>query len=148
MHITNKISGIFHKFATKEFPSTIQNIINSGYVNILGLNMSEFENPSSYKTLNKLFTRELKVARDIDNSIDNFIAPADSFVTEANAIENNTALQIKGMKYSVNKLLTDEISSKNIEKLDNGNFMNFYLSPKARRSFYWKWKSYYRVQNK
>ena len=130
MHITNKISKVFHKIATKEFPSSIQNIINNGYVNILGLDMSEFNDPSSYKTLNKLFTRELRVPRDIDNSLDNFISPADSFVTEAGEIKDDTVLQIKGMSYSVKELLTNNIDTNSVLKLEGGSFMNFYLSPK------------------
>jgi len=130
MHITNKISNIFHKFATKEFPKTIQNFINNGYVNILGLDMSEFEKASTYTTLNKLFTRELKVQREIDTDEKHFISPADSFVSESGDIEDETACQIKGMSYSVKELLTQEITYDNFEKLKNGTFMNFYLSPK------------------
>jgi len=130
MHITNKISNVFHKFATKEFPKTIQNFINNGYVNILGLDMSEFEKASTYKTLNKLFTRELKVEREIDTNEQHFISPADSFVSESGDIQDQTACQIKGMSYSVKELLTEEIIYDNFEKLKNGTFMNFYLSPK------------------
>jgi len=130
MHITNKISNLFHKFATKEFPQSIQNFINNGYVNLLGLDMSEFEKPSSYKTLNKLFTRELKVERKFNTNEDKFISPADSFVSESGDIKNETACQIKGMSYSVKELLTEEILYDNFEKLKNGTFMNFYLSPK------------------
>jgi phosphatidylserine decarboxylase len=130
MHITNKISNQFHKFATKEFPQTIQNIINNAYVNILGLDMSEFADANSYKTLNKLFIRELKVPRKIDTNEKNFISPTDSFVTESGYIKDETACQIKGMSYSVKELLTQEIIYDNLEKLKNGTFMNFYLSPK------------------
>jgi len=130
MHITNKISNIFHKFATKEFPRFIQNFINNGYVNILGLNMDEFEKVNTYKTLNKLFTRELKIPREIDTNEKHFISPADSFVSESGDIKDETACQIKGMSYSVKELLTEEIVFDNFQKLKNGSFMNFYLSPK------------------
>ncbi|BFU77391.1 phosphatidylserine decarboxylase [Arcobacter sp. 15-2] len=130
MHITNKISNLFHKFATKEFPKSIQNFINNGYVNLLGLDMKEFDAPSSYKTLNQLFTRELKIEREYSKDENTFISPADSFVSESGNIENETACQIKGMKYSVKELLTQEILYDNFEKLKNGTFMNFYLSPK------------------
>ena len=130
MHITNKISNLFHKFATYEFPKTIQSIINNGYVKILGLDMREFKDPSSYKTLNKLFTRELNTPRQMDHSLDTFISPADSFVSQCGTIDNETACQIKGMSYSVRDLLTDDILYDDFEKLKNGSFMNFYLSPK------------------
>jgi phosphatidylserine decarboxylase len=130
MHITNKISNVFHKFATREFPKTIQNCINNAYVNILGLDMSEFKKPTEYKTLNKLFTREFQIPRQINLDEKKFISPADSFVTESGDIKNETACQIKGMSYSVRELLTEEILYDNFEKLKNGTFMNFYLSPK------------------
>jgi phosphatidylserine decarboxylase len=39
-------------------------------------------------------------------------------------------MQIKGMNYNVEKLLTNHISSENIQRLEDGNYMNFYLSPK------------------
>lgn len=130
MHITNKISHLFHKFATYEFPKTIQNIINNGYVRLLGLDMKEFKDPSSYKTLNKLFTREFNNHRDIDHSLDSFISPTDSFVTQCGKIKDEVALQIKGMKYSIRELLTNEIHYDNFEKLQNGSYANFYLSPK------------------
>jgi len=130
MHLTNKISNIFHKFATKEFPKPIQNFINSSYVNLLGLDMKEFLPPSSYNTLNQLFTRELKTPREFDKSLDTFISPADSFVTQCGDIEDNVVLQIKGMKYNIKELLTDEVFYDDLEKLKNGKYMNFYLSPK------------------
>ena len=128
MHITNKISKTFHKFATKEFARPIQSFINNAYVKILGLDMGEFNDPSSYPTLNKLFTRELRVPRDIDSTLDNFISPSDSFVTEQGKIKDNTALQIKGMSYSVKELLTNNFEEQNLSKLDDGEFINFYLT--------------------
>jgi phosphatidylserine decarboxylase len=129
-HITNIISNYFYKFATTAFPSFIQNIINNGYVKILGLNMSEFKDPNSYKTLNKLFTRALIIPRKFDTTHNNFISPADSFISEAGDIKKDIALQIKGMRYSIKQLLTSKIDDSNLNKIINGSFMNMYLSPK------------------
>jgi len=130
MHLTNKISTLFHKFASYEFPKTIQSFINRGYVNILGLDMKEFKDPTQYNTLNKLFTRELNVQRAIEHSLDTFISPCDSFVTQCGDIEEESVLQIKGMQYNLKELLTDEIFYDDFEKVKNGKYMNFYLSPK------------------
>lgn len=130
MHITNKISRYFYKFASKEFPRPIQSFINNGYVKLLGLNMNEFENPSAYKTLNQLFTRALVKPRKFDISDENFICVADSYVSAQGAIKKGIAFQIKGMNYSIERLFTKHVDCENIEKLKNGNFMNFYLSPK------------------
>ncbi len=130
MHITNKISNAFHKFATKQFSKPVQSFINKAYVNLLGLDMREFNDPASYESLSALFTRELRVPRDIDSTLDSFISPADSFVTQCGDVKEDTALQIKGMSYSVKELITNNFEQQNVEKLHTGKYMNFYLSPK------------------
>ena len=129
MHITNLISQYFGKFAKKEFPSFFQEIINASYVKLMKLNMSEFKNAKYYKSLNALFTRELIIKRNIDETKDIVISPTDSLITECGKLQNDTALQIKGMEYSVEELLT-YYCTENFERVKNGSFMNFYLSPK------------------
>jgi len=129
MHITNIISQYFGKFAKTEFPTFIQKFINNTYVKTLKLNMSEFRNPKFYKSLNDLFTRELAIPRQIDKNEDVFISPTDSLVTQCGTLKKDLLLQIKGMEYSVEEMLTYNCAN-NFEKVKNGNFMNFYLSPK------------------
>ena len=129
-HITNKISTLFYRFATKEFTPKIQNIINKTYIKLMKLDMSDFSDSSNYKTLNKLFTRELVKERKIKNSDNNFISPCDSLITAQGDLSDSIALQIKGMNYSVKELLTSYIDEKLLLKISNGKFMNFYLSPK------------------
>ena len=129
MHITNLISLYFGKFAKKEFLSPVQKLINSSYVRLMGLNMSEFKHPRYYKSLNDLFTRELIIKRVIDENKNTIISPTDSLITQCGQIQNDIALQIKGMQYSIEELLTYYCSS-NFEKIKDGSFMNFYLSPK------------------
>ena len=106
MHITNLISLYFGKFAKKEFLSPVQKLINSSYVRLMGLNMSEFKHPRYYKSLNDLFTRELIIKRVIDENKNTIISPTDSLITQCGQIQNDIALQIKGMQYSVEELLT------------------------------------------
>ena len=91
--------------------------------------MAEFKHPRYYKSLNDLFTRELIIKREIDKDKDSIISPTDSFITECGTLKDDTALQIKGMEYSVEELLT-YYCSENFEKVKNGSFMNFYLAPK------------------
>ncbi|PUE67148.1 phosphatidylserine decarboxylase [Arcobacter lacus] len=129
MHISNLMSQYFGKFAKKEFPSPIQKIINLSYVKLMKLNMIEFKHPRYYKSLNELFTRELIIKREIDKNKDSIISPTDSLITECGTLKEDIALQIKGMEYSVEELLT-YYCSENFEKVKNGSFMNFYLSPK------------------
>ncbi len=129
MHITNVISQYFGKFAKAQFPSFIQRFINRTYVSSLGLNMGEFKNAKFYKSLNDLFTRELVIPRQIDKSKNTFISPTDSFVTQCGTLEKDLLLQIKGMEYSVEEMLTFNCAD-NYERMNNGSYMNFYLSPK------------------
>ncbi|WP_320035301.1 phosphatidylserine decarboxylase [Halarcobacter sp.] len=129
MHITNIISQYFGKFAKFEFPLFIQKFINGAYVKFLGLNMSEFRNPKFYKSLNDLFTRELAIPREIDKDKDCFISPTDSLITQCGNLEDDLLLQIKGMEYSVEEMLTYNCAN-NFAKVKNGSYMNFYLSPK------------------
>lgn len=129
MHITNLISLYFGKFAKKEFLSPIQKLINSSYVRLMGLNMSEFKHARYYKSLNDLFTRELIIKRVIDENKNIIISPTDSLITQCGEIKNDIALQIKGMQYSIEELLT-YYCSLNFKKIKDGSFMNFYLSPK------------------
>ena len=129
MHITNIISQYFGKFAKTQFPLFIQKFINNTYVKTLGLNMSEFRNPKFYKSLNDLFTRELAIQREINKDQDIFISPCDSLVTQCGTLEKELLLQIKGMEYSVEEMLTYNCAN-NFEKVKNGSYMNFYLSPK------------------
>ena len=128
MHITNLISQYFGKFAKTEFPDFFQKIVDNVYVKIFKIDMSEFRNAKYYKSLTDLFTRELAIPRQIDENDKHIISPADSFITEAGQLNGETLLQIKGMQYSVEELLTF-YAAKDFDKLNNGSYMNFYLAP-------------------
>ena len=128
-HLTSAASQLFGKFASKPFPKPVQNFINAGYVKLMGLDMSEFNEPSSYETLNKLFTRHLREPRDFNTDDAIMISPCDALVSECGKIHDFTSLQIKGMKYKVDELLGSHIDGPNKHKIKNGRFINFYLSP-------------------
>ena len=129
-HITSIISQCFGKFASKEFPTWIQKFINNSYVSLMGLDMSEFHSPSTYKSLNALFTRKLKVDRKYSLEAEDFISPCDSKITECGTIEDDYALQIKGMRYKCADFIGDEFTQNEKSIIDNGTFVNLYLSPK------------------
>jgi len=95
----------------------------------MGLDMSEFDKPSSYKSLNALFTRELKQNRELPSDEDTIIAGVDALITEFGVIEDATSYQIKGMSYNIQELF-GEYHQNVIEKLEGGEFVNYYLSPK------------------
>ena len=129
-HFTSLISQIFGKFASKEFPRWFQNIVNRSYVKLMGLDMSEFYPPSHYRSLNALFTRKLREPREFSLDADDFIAPCDALITELGRVKNDYALQIKGMRYKVSELLGDLIPQESKAKMEGGEFVNFYLSPR------------------
>ncbi len=128
-HFTSVISNIFGKFASKAFPSLMQHTINASYVKLMGLDMSEFREPSCYKTLNKLFTRALETPRTIPEGKLKLLSGVDALITDAGTITEGRAYQIKGMSYSIEKLF-GENHKEALKSLEGGEFMNFYLSPK------------------
>ena len=129
-HITSLISQNFGKFASKEFSPWFQNIVNNTYVGLMGLDMSEFYDRSTYKSLNALFTRKLREDREYSIEESDFISPCDSFITECGDLNDEDALQIKGMRYDTYQLLGDNFSQDEKDIINNGKFVNFYLSPK------------------
>ena len=129
-HITSLASQIFGKFASKAWPSPVQKFINAGYVKLMGLDMQEFQHPSSYKTLNALFTRHLKAQRHFNTDGDILISPCDALITECGKVHDFKAFQIKGMAYVVDELLGEHVDAQNRHRIKNGRFVNFYLSPR------------------
>jgi len=123
-------SRMFGCFASKKFPICVQKIINKTYVKLMKVDLSECSEASSYKSLNALFTRELKIKREIDTNEDSFISPCDSFISECGDIEEQKALQIKGHEYRVRELLSNFVQKEEKDRLIDGKYINFYLSPK------------------
>ncbi|QOP45601.1 phosphatidylserine decarboxylase [Sulfurimonas paralvinellae] len=129
-HVTSAISQIFGKFASKEFPKWFQNIVNQSYVKLMGLDMSEFHAPNSYKSLNALFTRHLREPRKFSLAAEDFISPCDSLISACGGLVDDYALQIKGMRYKTDDLLGNNFTQSEKDAVCDGDFINFYLSPK------------------
>jgi len=129
-HITSSLSKVFGRFASKKHSPSVQNLINRTYVSMMGLDMSDFKSPQSYETLNALFTRHLNTPRAFSNDSADIISPCDSLVTEAGVMNADKALQIKGMSYSVDAFLGENISDEYKNRIHGGDYINFYLSPR------------------
>lgn len=129
-HITSAISQAFGRFASKAHTKGFQALINRTYVRTMGLDMSEFDAPESYPTLNDLFTRRFRTPRPFAADSKAMISPCDALITECGTIENTLALQIKGMSYSVDEVLGSHIDASSKEAVHDGVFVNFYLSPR------------------
>lgn len=122
MIFAHEISRAFGAFARTRF-GIFQRLINSAYVRLMGLDMSEFRSAGEYRNLNELFTRRLEVPRHIDRKNDSFISPCDGKVLACGVGQGDMAMSIKGHTYSVYELLDRE--------LDGGfSYVNIYLSPK------------------
>ena len=128
-HFTSIISQKFGTFASKAFSPVVQHIINASYVKLMGLDMSEFREPSSYKTLNKLFTRALEKPRALPTDTSLLLCGVDARVSDAGTITKGRAYQIKGMSYAIEGLF-GSYHKEVVEKVEGGEFINFYLSPK------------------
>ncbi len=129
-HITSAISQIFGKFANKKFSKGVQTFINKSYINLMSLDMSEFQEASSYESLNALFTRKLNQKREFSHGEKDFISPCDAWISECGDLKKEYALQIKGMEYKTDEFLGEEFSQEEKSLIYDGKFINFYLSPK------------------
>ena len=127
---TNTLSRLFGKFAAHEFPAWFQRIVNMVYVRIFKIDLTEFAPLESYPSLNALFTRTFKVPRTIESNPKAIISPSDSLITEVGVVTQDSALQIKGMAYSVSELLIkDMLNVKSDNTTEGFGFVNLYLSP-------------------
>lgn len=129
-HFTSALSQTFGRFASKAHGKTFQKMINRTYVRSMGLDMSDFDAPESYPTLNALFTRKFRHKRTFSTDQKDMISPCDSLITECGIIKEDLALQIKGMSYSVDGVLGEGITEESKKSVHNGLFVNFYLSPR------------------
>jgi phosphatidylserine decarboxylase len=127
-HYTSAISRLFGRFAAKEFSKGFQKFINKSYVKLMGLDMSAFEAPESYPSLNRLFTRALVLNRTFDATPDVVISPCDGRISDAGYIHHGQAHQIKGMSYDTAALLGAKYG-KDMERIEGGAYINLYLSP-------------------
>lgn len=127
---TSCLSRAFGKFAGCKFPKPIQKIVNKAYIKMMKVDLNEFAPYETYESLNALFTRQLVKPREFDKNENVLISPCDAFISEKGIIKAFQALQIKGFIYKINELLGERIDTKNKEKLEDGEYLNFYLSPK------------------
>lgn len=99
------ISRIFGVIAAVKFPKFIQNFINRKYVEFFKIDMSEFDPPQSYASLNALFTRRLLRPREIATDETAFISPSDGVIFESGTCADLRAFSVKGCEYSLSELL-------------------------------------------
>lgn len=124
------VSRIFGSFASKKFPPFLQKVLNSTYVKLMKVDLSETLPAQNYSSLNELFTRALRVPREFTADEDEFISPCDAYISECGELKGEKALQIKGHSYRVREFLGDYVLKRDKDRLKDGKYINFYLSPK------------------
>ncbi|MBE0495007.1 MAG: phosphatidylserine decarboxylase [Campylobacterales bacterium] len=129
-HYTSLLSRWFGVFAATHFPKPLQTLINRAYVWAFKLDMGDFLAPSAYVSLTRLFTRSLVRPRHLEGDKGCYISPCDAKVSACGHIAHGMALQIKGMEYSVGKLLGEYVPKHYAKALEGGEFFNLYLSPR------------------
>jgi phosphatidylserine decarboxylase len=123
-------SRLFGHLAALKFPAFIMQPIIKKYIGIFDINTDEIEKPvDKYKSLSSFFIRNLKSgARIIDKDENTLTSPVDCLLISFGKVDESlSALQIKGRRYSVERLLNGKFDT---NLLKDGYYFQFYLSPK------------------
>ncbi len=122
----NLISFLVGALFRLKWPGPLEGLVVKGFARIFKIDMSEAEHRiDHYKTIEDLFTRKLKDgARPIASG--RVVSPADGYLSRSLPITVGMALQVKGMEYSVDELIT---GSTNESGIDWDWFQTVYLAP-------------------
>lgn len=108
-----------------------KNLLISRFVSHFNVNLTEAEETSArnYVCFNAFFTRALKPgARPQPEDSNAISSPVDARVSEAGIITNETLIQAKGRRYSLQALLGGDPDLAG--RFRNGHFATLYLSPR------------------
>ncbi|RYZ59123.1 MAG: phosphatidylserine decarboxylase [Proteobacteria bacterium] len=121
----NAISWLTGKISEVKLPKSLQTSLNSGFAKVFGIDVAEAEKPiSEYASIEDFFTRKLKIgARPIAGEL---CSPADGILSVSGPAENATAIQAKGLTYSLKELMFGENST---ETVSLRAWATIYLAP-------------------
>ena len=109
----------------------IKNTFIKTFQMMYDVNMQEAcnEDGSSYPSFNSFFVRSLKPeCRPIDKNINSVISPVDGSVSQLGNVKSGKLIQAKGMYFNLLEFLAN--NKPIYEKMKEGMFSTFYLSPK------------------
>lgn len=132
----NSISRSAGKIAQIEFPRALQKALNRLFVHITKIDLQDCAPIDSYRSIQALFTRELRTKRALPEGKRPLISPADSTLLQQGRIRRGQIIHVKGQGYKVSDLLTEQIDQKMVDQLEEGFFMNFYLAPHNYHHFH------------
>ncbi|MCX6117529.1 MAG: archaetidylserine decarboxylase [Proteobacteria bacterium] len=114
-----------------KLPTTLAKPLNKIFVKTFGINMAEAEFPlAHYETIEDVFTRKLQSgARKVANAA--FVAPSDGVLVKSLESSDGTAVQAKGISYSLSELVLGSKGKQNPEALGYLPtwFSTVYLAP-------------------
>jgi phosphatidylserine decarboxylase len=108
----------------------IKNFLIARFVQLYDVNVDEVKLavPREFDTFNDFFIRELHDgARVVDAEPASIVSPADGTVSLAGALENDSLLQAKGLRYSLDDFLATDLED--AASYINGCFATIYLAP-------------------
>lgn len=122
----NLLSRLVGHLVVIKWPDPIRLFLLKQFAQAFSLNMEEAEKPlNHYQTIQELFTRRLKPGvRPIAEHI--YVHPADANLTQSGMINEGTLMQAKGIYYSLNDLLADNLKSSDYL---GGAYLTYYLCP-------------------
>lgn len=126
-------SRIFGAVSDRALFPPAQRFVNRAFARLAGINADESALPvEDYKTLNALFTRELKPdARPIScENADCAASPADGRLSELGRVADGMLLDVKGRSYSAEELCCASSADAETAWIRNAFAMTIYLSPR------------------
>lgn len=130
MHWSKIVSGWFGVFANYRFPRFLQRLINQSYVGIFGIDLSVFDSPESYPSLNALFTRVYSSPPSVSPDVTNLVSPCDGCVISSGEVGGDKRFGIKGTFYELKDF------GIHFEGMTPMQYLNIYLSPKDYHRFH------------
>lgn len=123
------ISRLMGYLADRQNNTALKNWVIRRYIQHYGVNMGEALQPDyrQYASFNDFFIRKLQSdTRPIDRNKRAIVSPVDGCISEFGSIQQDRLLQAKGVYYSLNQLINDDVSAAYFQ---NGHFFTAYLAP-------------------
>lgn len=122
----NLLSYMVGILTSLRLPQFILKPLISTFVRAYKVNINEAI-PTTYRTFNEFFTRELRPeSRPIDENINSIVSPVDGIIGYSGEIKSDTLIQAKGREYSLDAFVANKEYA---DIFRGGVFMTIYLSP-------------------
>lgn len=123
------LSGAIGWCAGCTVPAGVRKRLLGEFARRYGIDVAEAEKPlDAYCGFNDFFTRHLKPgARPIAPGDDVVVSPADGTVVESGLVTEGRLIQVKGVLFRLDELLTDPEAA---ARLEGGAYLITYLSPR------------------